>query len=46
MPHVSFRKPRRTDDSITEENDVICHYRDDDPTGMTVLQASVNFGTG
>ncbi len=42
--YVSFRKPQRANDSIMEDN-VICHYRDDDLVGMTVLQVSQNFGT-
>jgi len=44
--YVSFRKPQRANDSIMEEDNVICHYRDDELVGMTVLQASANFGTG
>jgi len=42
--YISFRKPQRANDSIMEDNDVICHYRDGEMVGMTVLQASANFG--
>jgi len=42
--YVSFRKPQRANDSILEDNDVIYHYRDGELVGMTVMQASANFG--
>lgn len=38
--YISFRKPQQANDSVMEEDDVVCHYHDDTLVGLTVLNAS------
>ncbi len=38
--YISFRKPQQANDSVMEDDGNIYHYRDDEPVGVTVLNAS------